>query len=116
MENNKYFEELSRILRQHDIESVPAEDGRLVILLNGKSVGRIEPGGIRCIAPNDLQTAEASEAFYKAVPYAEMVAEYMGELKRAPLLKADGLDEGYRLLAEFSGTVLAGKEMDSGYG
>ncbi|MEG1084037.1 MAG: hypothetical protein RSE04_06315, partial [Hydrogenoanaerobacterium sp.] len=74
MENNKYFEELSRILRQHDIESVPAENGLLVILLNGQPVGRIEPGGIRCIAPGDLMTTEASEAFYKAVPFAEMVA------------------------------------------
>ncbi|MEG1502572.1 MAG: hypothetical protein RR370_04200, partial [Synergistaceae bacterium] len=68
MENNKYFEELSRILRQHGIACGPIENGRLVILLNGKSVGRIEPGGIRCIAPGDLMTAEASEAFYKAVP------------------------------------------------
>lgn len=90
IENNKYFEELSSILRRNEIECGPVENGRLI---NGQPVGRIESGSIRCLAPGDLWTPKASEAFYKAVPYVEMVEEYMGELKRAPLIKAGGLDE-----------------------
>lgn len=112
----KYFAELSRILSKHGIESGPVENGRLVIRMDGQPVGRIEPGGMRCVAPGDLLTAEASEAFHQAAPFAEMVAEYMAALQRAPLLLAEGLDADYHLLAEFNGTVLAGKEMESGYG
>ena len=113
---SKYFNELSRILRKHDIECGPVENGRLVIQMNGQPVGRIEPSGMRCVAPSDLQTAEAADTFYRAVPYVEMVAEYMDGLQRAPLLHADGLEGNFLLLAEFYGVVLAGKEMDSGYG
>lgn len=114
--DEKYFSDLSRILRKHGIESGPVENGRLVILMDGQSVGRIEPGGMRCVAPGDLLTEDASKAFYRAAPFAEMVAEYMTALKRAPVLLAEGLDANYHLLAEFNGTVLAGKEMENGYG
>lgn len=115
MENNAYFKELSRILRKHDIENGPVENGRLIIRMDGQPVGRIEHGAIRYLAPGDLQTPEASEAFQKAVPYAEMVTEYMDGLERAPLLKADGLSSRFYLLADFNGTVLAGKKMDGDY-
>ena len=37
--------------------------------------------------------------------------EHMTLLENAPPLKADGLADGYRVLAEFNGTVLAGTEM-----
>ncbi|MDD4510183.1 MAG: hypothetical protein PHY23_04675 [Oscillospiraceae bacterium] len=114
--DEKYFAELSRILRKHGIESGPVENGRLVIQMDGQPVGRIEPGGMRCVAPGDLLTEDASKAFYRAAPFAEMVAEYMESLKRAPTLIAEGLDADYLLLAEFNGTVLAGKEMEGGYG
>ena len=36
--------------------------------------------------------------------------EYMTLLEAAPPLKAEGLADGYRVLAEFNGTVLAGTE------
>ena len=36
--------------------------------------------------------------------------KYMKLLETAPPLKADGLADGYRVLAEFNGTVLAGTE------
>ena len=36
--------------------------------------------------------------------------EYMALLESAPLLKAEYLEAGYRVLADFNGVVLAGKE------
>ena len=35
-------------------------------------------------------------------------AEYMRQMEMAPFLKADGLEDGYKVLADFNGTVLAG--------
>lgn len=54
--DEKYFAELSRILRKHSIESGPVENGRLLIRMDSQPVGRIEPGGMRCVAPGDLLT------------------------------------------------------------
>lgn len=45
-----------------------------------------------------------------------MVSEYMNEMEKAPVLKASGLDERFKLLADFGGTVLAGREMEKGTG
>lgn len=71
MENNMYLSELSRILHKHGIENGTIENGRLIILLDDQPVGCIEAGGTRCLALEDLKTAEASEAFYKAAPFAK---------------------------------------------
>ena len=40
--------------------------------------------------------------------------EYMALLERAPVIHAAGLREPYRALAEFNGTVLAGRQTDHG--
>ena len=40
--------------------------------------------------------------------------EYMAIIETAPSLKADGLEDGYKVLADFNGTVLAG--VQSGHG
>ncbi|MGI6402889.1 MAG: hypothetical protein ACOX0K_01425 [Oscillospiraceae bacterium] len=44
-----------------------------------------------------------------------MVKEYMAAIERAPLLETVALDEDFRLLAEFNGAVLAGRETQQGY-
>ena len=42
--------------------------------------------------------------------------EYTQAVEQASVLEADTLDTEYRLLAEYGGVVLAGKEMERGYG
>ena len=42
------------------------------------------------------------------------VKEYMTAMETAPTLKAVGLEEKYRLLVDFGGTVLAGKHSSDG--
>lgn len=44
-----------------------------------------------------------------------LVKEYMTAVERAPVLKATGLDKEFKLLAEFSGAGLAGRETKYGY-
>ena len=68
------------------------------------------------VAPGDLRMPEADGLYLKTAPVAEMVREYMTALEKAPLLKARALDEDFRLLAEFNGIVLAGRETKKGYG
>lgn len=111
---NTYFKELSRVLAKNEIETAPPENGRLPILLSGQSVGRVEPDGTMCLVPNDITTPEANELYFKVAPIAEMVSEYTKSMEKTFSLTAEGLDEEYRLLAEFNGTVLAGRETEYG--
>jgi len=113
--NKNFFTELSRVLAEHGIETAPPERNTLPILLNGLPVCRVEPSGDMCIFPGDLRSPEANELYHKVAPFSSEVREYLTAIERAPLLKATALDEDFRLLAGFGGTVLAGRETEYGY-
>lgn len=113
--NEQYYKELSRILARNGIETALPEKNTLLILLNGRSACRVEPSGDVCIFPDDLRSPEADELYHRVAPFSRMVKEYMAAIERAPLLQATALDEDYKLLAEFNGTVLAGRETEHGY-
>ena len=115
MDNKKYFAELSRILGKDGIETAPPEQGTLPILLNSLPACRVEPSGELCKCPGDLDSTEANELYYKVLPISRTVKEYMTAIEKAPLLEATGLDAEFRLLAEFNGAILAGRETEHGY-
>jgi hypothetical protein len=66
-----------------------------------------ESGGItyRNEDINDSERIDAKDKVYEIV---RTTAEYMRQMETAPFLKADGLEDGYKVLADFNGTVLAG--------
>jgi len=113
--SERYYKELARILARNGIESASPEKNTLPVLLNGSSACRVEPSGDVCIFPGDLRSPEADELYHRVAPFSRMVKEYMTAIERAPLLKATALDEDYKLLAEFNGAVLAGRETEHGY-
>ena len=113
--NDSFFEELSRILAEQDIETAPPTSGRLRILLNGQPVCRVQADGMLCLTPCDLTTPEAGALRHKVAPIAETVCEYTSLVEIAPLLKSDSNNDDYRLLADFNGVILAGKETSHGY-
>ena len=113
--SERYYKELARILARNGIESASPEKNTLPVLLNGSSACRVEPSGDVCIFPDDLRSPEADELYHRVAPFSRMVKEYMTAIERAPLLKATALDEDYKLLAEFNGAVLAGRETEHGY-
>lgn len=115
MDTKKYFTELSRILGKNGIETAPPEKNTLPILHNGHPACRVGPSGELCKFPGDLDSPEASDLYFKVAPISAMVREYMTAIERAPLLEATALDEEFRLLAEFNGAVLAGRETQYGY-
>lgn len=111
----KFFTELSRVLAKHDIETAPPERNALPVLINSRSACHVEPSGDVCIFPDDIRSPEADELYHKVAPFSREVREYLTAIERAPLLKAKALDEDFRLLSEFNGTVLAGRETEYGY-
>ena len=111
MTKETYFEELSYALRRRELLPRPLEeDGLLPVEWNGRILCRVTESGAVRYDPTWVDTSRAKAALAQATEAAGTVMEYMTLLENAPPLKADGLADGYRVLAEFNGTVLAGTE------
>ena len=105
-----YFEELSYALRRREL--LPRsleEDGLLPVEWNGRILCRVTESGVVRYDPTWVDTSRAKAALAQVTEAAGTVMEYMTLLENAAPLKADGLADGYRVLAEFNGTVLAGE-------
>ena len=66
--------------------------------------------------PAGSNPPEASELYHKVAQTAEEVYAYVEAIQTAPLLHASGLSEKFHLLADFGGAVLAGRELENGWG
>ena len=101
-----YFEELSYALRRRELLPRPLEeDGLLPVEWNGRILCRVTESGAVRYDPTWVDTSRAKAALAQATEAAGTVMEYMTLLENAAPLKADGLADGYRVLAEFNGTV-----------
>ena len=112
----KFFEELSRCLREGGVESSNVEDRRLEIFLHGQPVLFVSPGNDVFLFPAGSNNPEASELYHQVAMAADEVYGYVEAMQNAPLLHASGLHEDFRLLADFGGAVLAGQERENGQG
>ena len=111
MTKEAYFEELSYALRRRELLPRPMEeDGLLQVEWNGRILCRVTERGAVRYDPTWVDTDRAKAALAQVAEAAGTVMDYMTLLEAAPPLKAEGLADGYRVLAEFNGTVLAGTE------
>ena len=103
-----YFAELKLALQKAGYTVQPVEDGLLPIEWNDRRLCQVtESGGIR-FRTDDTTDPAAEVARGRVTDIAGVVREYMTLIEQAPDLKADGLGENYKHLAEFNGAVLAG--------
>ncbi len=86
------------------------EHGRLRILLDEQPAIFVEPSGMICIHSDYAQSKECSELYHKVAPISQTVLEYTALVERAPRIQSDSGNDSYRLLADFNGVILAGKE------
>ena len=115
-QRSRYFAELSIALRRLGLDTQPPENGLLPVTKGGAPVCLVSGGGGTRYRPENMTTEAMKEAMEKASETAAIVKEYMSLMESAPFLKADGLDESYRMLADFNGVVLAGHDAHNGYG
>lgn len=113
---NKYFAELARRLRAAGITAGHPEKNRLTVLLNNQPVLSVSAGSDVFLLPAGSNPPEASELYHKVAQTAEEVYAYVEAIQTAPLLHASGLSEKFHLLADFGGAVLAGRELENGWG
>ena len=102
-----FFTEIGIALRRDGYDTSVPDNGLLPVLADGLPLCRISETGSVRYRDADIGSLEREDALHEVTQTAETVSEYMKLMDAAPLLKAQGLDEEYRLLADFNGVVLA---------
>ena len=113
-EKNRYLRETEIVLAREGFRTDRTDTGKIRVLLDGTPLCEVtENGGIayRNEDINELERVAAKDKVYEIV---RTTAEYMRQMETAPFLKADGLEDGYKVLADFNGTVLAGVQSKHG--
>lgn len=114
--NEKFFPELARRLRQEGITTGPAETDCLPILVDGRAAMTVNSRGTIFLTPGAADSLKTHQVYDTTARIGAQVHEYITAMETAPELKADGLHEDFRLLAEFNGVVLAGQELERDWG
>ena len=112
----KFFAELSRRLREEQIESNVVGEDRLEVSLGGQPVLSVSPNSEVFLLPAGSGSEEANDLYHRVAATADEVYEYVEAVADAPILRAADLHEEFRLLADCGGTVLAGREREQGQG
>ena len=112
----EFYTELSRRLRAEQIESAVAGDNRLEVSLGGQPVLSVSAGAGVVILPAGSGSEDVSELYHRVAGTTDEVYEYVEAVRNAPVLRAADLHEEFRLLADFGGAVLAGRERGPGQG
>lgn len=103
-----YFEEVSRVLPSLGVEPQLLSGEALPVRFNGEPLCHVTENGIRYF-PDDINSNEKEVARDNVSRKVSLIGEYMRLMETVPFLSASGLDEQYKLLADFNGTVLAGR-------
>ena len=113
---NDFFAELTRCLRKQGIDSEIQKDRRLEIFLHGQPALFVSPKNGVFLLPEMSGNDEAADLYHEVAQISDEVFSYVEAVQSAAHLKANGLSEDFRLLADFGGAVLAGRERENGWG
>ena len=113
-ERNRYLSEAAIVLTKEGFQSDEIHADRLCILLDGAPLCEVTDTGGITYRNEDIDEPERIDAKDKVYEIVRTTAEYMRQMETAPFLKAEGLEDGYKVLADFNDIVLAG--IQSKYG
>jgi len=110
----RYFTETALALRREGYTVEDAADDCLKVSMSGNPLCSVTVMGGITYRQENLSSPELEQAKDKAYEIVRTTAEYMRQMEQAPFLQAQGLEDRYKLLADFNGTVLAGMESKFG--
>ena len=113
-QKERFLREVEQQLLRRDLDARPLEDGLIHIRWNEKPLCSVDRDGIVRFRPADIIGPEVDRQLRTVTQTAVQVKEYMRIFERAPALKAAGLDEDYKVLADFGDAVLAGRSCKTG--
>ena len=108
-QKERFLREVEQQLLRRDLDARPLEDGLIHIKWNEKPLCSVDRDGIVRFRPADITGPEVDRQLRTVIQAAGQVKEYMRIFERAPALKAVGLEDTYKVLADFGDAVLAGQ-------
>ncbi len=115
-DERQIFSELARRLKREGIATGPVEKGCLPVLAYGRAAVLVMSHGTVAFNADVERGPEANSVYDLTYKLSREVYEYTGAMASAPPLVAEGLHEGFRVLADFNGVVLAGQELEADWG
>ena len=108
-QKERFLREVEQKLLHRELDARLLEDGLIHVRWNEKPLCSVDRDGIVRFRPADITGPEVDKQLRTVVQTADHVKEYMRIFERAPALKAVGLDDTYKVLADFGDAVLAGQ-------
>ena len=108
-QKERFLREMEQNLRRRDLDARLLEAGLIRVKWNGQPLCSVDRDGIVRFRPADITGAEVDRQLRTVTQTATQVKEYMRIFERAPALKAIGLEDSYKVLADFGDAVLAGQ-------
>ena len=105
----RFPHEVEQKLLRKELDARLLDDGLIHIRWNEKPLCSVDRDGIVRFRPADITGAEVDRQLRTVTQTAAQVKEYMRIFERAPALKAVGLENTFKVLADFGDAVLAGQ-------
>ena len=108
-QKERFLREVEQKLLRRDLDANLLEDGLIHIRWKEKPLCSVDRDGIVRFRPADITGSEVDRQLRTVIQTAGHVKEYMRIFECAPALKAVGLEDTYKVLADFGDAVLAGQ-------
>mgnify|MGYP004638903219 CR=1 FL=1 len=108
-QRKRILQEVEHQLLRRELDARLLEDGLIHVKWNEKPLCSVDRDGIVRFRPADITGSEVDRQLRTVTQTAAQVKEYMRICECAPALKATGLDDNYKVLADFGYVVLAGR-------
>ena len=108
-QKERFLREVEQQLLRKELDAKLLEDGLIHIRWKEKPLCSVDRDGIVRFRPADITGPEVDRQLRTVIQTAGHVKEYMRIFERAPALKAVGLEDTYKVLADFGDAVLAGQ-------
>ena len=108
-QKERFLQEVERTILRKELDARLLDDGLIRVKWNGQPLCSVDRDGIVRFRPADITGSEVDRKLRTVTQVAAQVKEYMQIFDRAPALKAVGLDDTYKVLADFGDAVLAGQ-------
>ena len=108
-QKERFLREVEQKLLRKELDAKLLEDGLIRVKWNGQPLCSVDRDGIVRFRPADITGPEVDRQLRAVIQTAGHVKEYMRIFERAPALKAIGLEDTFKVLADFGDAVLAGQ-------
>ena len=108
-QKEKFLREVEQKLLRNELDTKLLQDGLIHVRWNEKPLCSVDRDGIVRFTPADITDPEVDRQLRMVIQTAAQTKEYMRIFERAPALKAVGLEDSFKVLADFGDAVLAGQ-------